>query len=153
MPLEGQGVDQFDPIRDQLRSHLSEIADIERITTRISTGRANPRDLLGLGRALRQLPALRQLIQDNCSTTMLVQLAQQCDTLNDIADLIELAIDPEAPFAYRDGGVIRSGFDEQVDQYRSICSDGKTWLAQYQKRLSEQINFANLKETGNGRLS
>ncbi|MBN1436301.1 MAG: DNA mismatch repair protein MutS [Sedimentisphaerales bacterium] len=136
---------QFDPIRDQLRSHLSEIADIERIATRISTGRANPRDLLGLGRALRQLPTLRQLIQDNCSTAMLVQLAQQCDTLDDIADLIEAAIDPEAPLAYREGGVIRTGFDEQVDQYRSICTDGKTWLAEYQTRLSRQIDFPNLK--------
>lgn len=136
---------QLDAVRDELRHCLKEIPDIERISTRISTGRANPRDLLGLLRALRQLPQLRTLLEKNCSTEYLVQLAQQCDTLEKTADLIEAAIDPEAGFTYKDGEVIRGGFDEQVDRLRSLCTDGKSWLAAYQKQLIERLNLPSLK--------
>jgi DNA mismatch repair protein MutS len=76
---------------------------------------------------------------------MLTQLAQQCDTLEYIAELIESAIDPNASLTYRDGGVIRTGFNEDVDHLRSICHQGQTWLGQYQKKLIEQTGFANLK--------
>jgi len=135
---------QMDSVRDDLRKDLCDVADIERITARISTGRASPRDVLGLGQALRRLPAIKNHM-DQCSCEMLTQLAQQCDTLEHIAELIESAIDPNAGLTYRDGGVIRTGFNEDVDHLRSICHQGQTWLRQYQKKLIEQTGFANLK--------
>ncbi|MCF7958475.1 MAG: DNA mismatch repair protein MutS, partial [Phycisphaerae bacterium] len=135
---------QLDNVRDALRKTLSDITDIERITTRISTGRANPRDILGLGQALRQLPSLKETLQD-CSSSLLSQLAAQCDTLDDLARLIEQAINPEAPLSIRDGGIIRLGYDQEVDHLRSLCKDGQAWLAQYQAKLIEQTGINTLK--------
>jgi len=135
---------QLDTVRDELRRCLRNIADVERITTRISTQRASPRDVLSLGQTLRQLPAVRALLE-NCSSPLLTHLLARCETLDETADLIESAIDPEAPPAYRDGGVIRSGYDEQIDHLRSIGRDGQRWLADYQKTLIDRIGFPNLK--------
>jgi len=135
---------QLDALRDELRQLLTNVADIERISTRISTNRASPRDLLGLGQALKQLPAIRQILQQ-CSANLLTQLAQQCDTLDTIAALIETAIDPDAGLSYRDGGVIREGYDEEVDRLRSFCRDGQSWLADYQNQLIQQTGVSTLK--------
>ena len=132
---------QLDALRDELRQLLTNVADIERISTRISTNRASPRDLLGLGQALKQLPAIRQILQQ-CSANLLTQLAQQCDTLDTIAALIETAIDPDAGLSYRDGGVIREGYDEEVDRLRSFCRDGQSWLADYQNQLIQQTGVS-----------
>ncbi len=134
----------FDHIRDKLRVILKNVTDIERISTRISTGRAVPRDLLGLAQALRQLPSIREQLKD-CCCELLVELNNQCDSFDKLADLIESAINPDAGIAIREGNIIRSGYDEQVDHLRSICKDGKTWLANYQKKLMEETGLQNLK--------
>ncbi|KPK75234.1 MAG: DNA mismatch repair protein MutS, partial [Phycisphaerae bacterium SM23_30] len=135
---------QAENVSNQLRQHLTKIADIERISARISTHRANPRDLLGLGHALRQLPHIKAALGP-CTADMLIQLCQQCDTLEKTADLIESAIDPEAGISYREGGVIRSGFNEEVDRLRNMRRDGRSWLAEYQKKLTEQTQIPSLK--------
>ena len=135
---------QLDNIRQELRQHLKEITDIERITARVSTHRASPRDLVSLGRTLRRLPLIKNTLSQ-CRADMLVQLADQCDALDKTADLIESAIEPAAPLSYRDGGVIRPGFNEQVDHLQSVCRDGQSWLAAYQKKLIEQTGLASLK--------
>jgi len=133
-----------DELREQLRRELSEVADMERIASRISTGRASPRDLLGLAKALRQMPRIKKLLK-GCTAQLWMELAEQCEDLNKTADLIESAIDPGAGLSYRDGGVIRGGYDEEVDRLRSLCRDGQQWLGQYQKKLIEQTGFGNLK--------
>ena len=133
-----------DQSRSDVRQCLADVADIERITTRISTGRASPRDLLSLAQALRQLPPIRAILEQ-CTAQLLMQLARQCDTLEKTADQIEAAIDPDAPLTYRDGGVIRAGFDEEIDRLRVIGRDGQAWLADYQKRLVEQTGITSLK--------
>ena len=133
-----------DEFRNDLRRCLGEVSDIERITTRISTGRASGRDLLSLGQALRQLPSIRAILEQ-CTADLLMQLGRQCDTLEKTADLIEAAIDPNAGLTCRDGGVIRAGFDEEVDRLRAIGRDGQSWLADYQKRLIEQTGINTLK--------
>jgi len=135
---------QMDSVRDELRRNLTNITDIERISTRISTGRATPRDVLGLGQALRQLPTIKQTL-DKCSSAMLMRLASQCDTLEGLADLIDSAISPEAGIAIRDGGIIRTGFDEEIDRLRGLCRDGKNWLARYQKKLIDRTGINTLK--------
>jgi DNA mismatch repair protein MutS len=133
-----------DNLREELRQHLKNIADIERISARISTGRASPRDLLGLAHALGQLPDIKAALEP-CTAKMLMQLTEQCDTLENMADLIESAIDPNAGLSYRDGGVINLGFNEEVDRLRSLRRDGQSWLAEYQQKLSKQTGINNLK--------
>ena len=134
----------FDNTRDSLRKILKNVSDIERITTRISTGRAVPRDLLALAQALRQLPDIKNAMVD-CCCDLLIELTAQCNDFDSLADIIENAINPDAGLAIRDGNLIRDGYDQEVDRLRSLCRDGQQWLANYQQRLSEETGLANLK--------
>jgi len=128
----------------EIRKLLSQIADTERITARISTFRATPRDLLALAGTLRQIPQLRQVLL-TFGADLLLQLAQKCDSMDELADLLESAIEPASPPHLRDGGVIRTGFSEELDALRSVSRDGRTWLRNYQKTQIEQTGIANLK--------
>jgi len=127
-----------------IRKLLSAIADTERIAARISTFRATPRDLLALANTLRQIPQLRQILQ-NFSADLLVQLAGRCDSMDELADLLESAIQPDCPSHLRDGGVIKAGFSEELDRLHSISRDGQSWLQNYQKREIERTGIGNLK--------
>ena len=135
---------QTDDQRDALRKCLGEVSDIERITARISTNRAKPRDFLALGYALSQLPAIQEILKSYISPTI-CDITKQCDTLDDIADLIEKAIHPDCGITIKDGGIINDGYNEEIDRLRVISCDGQTWLANYQKKLSAQINFSHIK--------
>lgn len=127
-----------------IRELLSNIADTERIAARISTLRASPRDLLGLARTLRQVPKLRQLL-GGLQANLNAQLAQQCDSMDELADLLESAVEPDCPTHLREGGVIRSGFSPELDRLRSISTDGQSWLRNYQKQEAQRTGIANLK--------
>ena len=128
----------------EVRKLLSNISDTERIAARLSTFRASPRDLVALAATLRQIPLLREILQQ-FGADLLVQLAGQCDSMDELADLLEAAIKPEPPSHLRDGGVIRAGFSEELDRLRSISKDGQSWLKNYQKEQSERTGIGNLK--------
>ncbi len=128
----------------EIRKLLSNIFDTERIASRISTFRANPRDLVALAATLRQIPKLREIIK-KFKADLLVQLTDKCDSMDELADLLETAIEPEPPTHLRDGGVIRAGFSEELDGLHSISRDGQSWLRKYQKEQSERTGIANLK--------
>ncbi len=123
---------------------LSDIADTERIAARISTFRAIPRDFVALEATLRQVPLLRELLQQ-FTADLALQLAQKCDSMDELADLLESAIEPNCPSHLRDGGVIKKGFNEELDRLRSISKDGQSWLRNYQREQSERTGIANLK--------
>ena len=127
-----------------IRRLLSNISDTERIAARISTFRASPRDLVALGATLRQIPLLREILQQ-FTGKLLGELAGRCDSMDELADLLEAAIEPEPPSHLRDGGVMRTGFSEELDKLRSISRDGQSWLRNYQKQQAERTNIANLK--------
>jgi DNA mismatch repair protein MutS len=129
---------------NDIRKLLSNISDTERIAARISTFRATPRDLVALAATLRQIPQLRQILQE-LRTDLLVRLAGQCDSMDELADLLEAAIEPEPPSHLRDGGVIRAGFSEELDALRSISRDGQSWLRNYQKEQTQRTGIKNLK--------
>ena len=127
-----------------IRKLLSDIADTERIAARISIFRATPRDLLALAATLRRIPLLRELLQQ-FSADLVLQLARRCDSMDELAELLEAAIEPQCPAHLRDGGVIKTGFDKELDQLRSISRDGRSWLRQYQKEQINRTGIANLK--------
>ena len=127
-----------------IRKLLSTIADTERIAARISTFRATPRDLVALAATLRRIPQLRQILQQ-FRTDLLMRLAIQCDSMDELADLLEAAIERDPPSHLRDGGVIKAGFSEELDRLRSISRDGQSWLRQYQKEQIERTGIGNLK--------
>ena len=137
-------IKNIDGILSELHKLLSNISDTERIAARISTFRASPRDLVALTSTLRQIPQLRGILEQ-FAAELLVQLAGQCDSMDELADLLESAIKPEPPSHLRDGGVIKTGFSEELDRLRSISKDGRSWLQDYQKEQSERTGIANLK--------
>ena len=128
----------------QIRELLSGVADTERIAARISTFRASPRDFLGLARTLRQVPKLRQSLGE-MQADLLTHLAGQCDSMDELADLLDSAIEPDCPTHLRDGGVIRGAFSQELDRLRSISRDGQSWLRNYQKQEAQRSGIANLK--------
>ncbi len=133
-----------DPALADIRTLLSDIADTERIAARVTTLRVTPRDLLALAATLRRIPQLRNTLQTS-TAGLLMQLSAQCDSMDELADLLESAIEPNCPPHLRDGGVIKTGFDEQLDALRSISKDGQSWLRNYQKTQIERTGIANLK--------
>jgi len=145
--LRQDAVEEFknaEPTLPDVRKLLSNISDTERIAARISTFRATPRDLVALAGTLRQIPRLRQMLQE-FRADLLVQLAGRCDSMDELADVLEAAIEPDCPSHLRDGGVIRAGFSEELDRLRSISRDGQSWLRQYQKKQVERTGIPNLK--------
>ncbi len=133
-----------DLLLNDIRNLLAEICDTERIAARISTFRASPRDLRALAGTLRRIPQLRAILEQ-CRAQLLRTLAAQCDSMDELAELLESAIQPDCPTHLRDGGVIRAGFSEKLDKLRSISRDGKNWLTEYQRQQTKRTGIANLK--------
>ncbi len=131
-------------LSEELKESLSGIYDMERLMGRISYGSANARDLTALKISLQKLPEIRLLLQ-NVSAPLFVRIADEMDLLTDIADLLEASINEDAPISVREGDLIRSGYNEQVDRYRSAATDGKTWLAQLEAKEKQETGIKNLK--------
>jgi len=135
---------QADSRLADLRKLLSNVSDTERIAARVSTFRANPRDLLALAVTLRQVPLLREKLQ-GFKSDLWIRLADKCDSMDELADLLEAGIEPGCSSHLRDGGVIRTGFDEELDSLRSVSKHGRSWLSKFQKRQIERTGINNLK--------
>ncbi|MFZ9023528.1 MAG: DNA mismatch repair protein MutS, partial [Anaerohalosphaeraceae bacterium] len=133
-----------DALSADIRKQFKHIADTERIVARISTYRTTPKDLVALGITLATIPKIRTTLA-NCGATFLKDLHSRCDSMDELADLLDRAIEPEPPSHMRDGGVIRTGYDEELDKLQSIAKDGKTWLAEYQQRQIQRTGIERLK--------
>lgn len=129
---------------DQMRQCLSGISDTERIAARVSTLRCSPRDLLALAGTLGKIPELRELTE-TFQSARLQALALQCDSMDELTEVLTASIDPNCPTHLRDGGVIRAGFSEELDHLRSVGKDGQSWLAAYQKEQMDLTGIPNLK--------
>lgn len=131
-------------LRDDLTEVLSGIYDISRISGRISLGSATPRDLISLKMSLTRLPELEAVLIQ-CKSPMMVQLLDELDSLADIRYQIDCAINDEPPALFRDGGVIKDGFNEQIDLLRNAMTEGKKWLVQIEAQEREKTGIKNLK--------
>ncbi len=128
----------------ELRKLFSDICDIERIAGRIGTRRAGPRDLLGLSGTLRKVPVLRRILEE-MESDLCGNLAGRCDSMDELADLLEAAIEEDSPNHLRDGGVIKAGFNEELDKLRSIAKGGQDWLRNFQKKQIDRTGISKLK--------
>jgi DNA mismatch repair protein MutS len=135
---------ELDSTLNELRKLLANVSDTERIAARISTFRVTPRDLVALTGTLRKVPLVAQVLQ-KLQSDLAKQLAQDCDSMDTLADLLEAAIEPDCPAHLRDGGVIRTGFDEELDRLRSISTDGQSWLSNYQRQQIQRTGIGKLK--------
>jgi DNA mismatch repair protein MutS len=130
--------------RDELREYLNPIYDLERLLGKISYQSANPRDLIAFSKSLSMLPAIRTVLQD-FDGKLLKNIYDDIDPLEDICGLIEQAIDEEPPISIREGGIIKTGFHEDIDHFRNAKTEGKTWLAELEQTEKERTGIKNLK--------
>ena len=111
-------------LRTKLREHLDKIYDIERLCSKIAYGTINPRDCVALSRSLRQIGPVLDVISD-CTSDELTRIRQELDRMEDMIDLIDRAIDDDPAPNLKEGGVIRSGYNQEVDELRDISGNAK----------------------------
>jgi len=131
-------------LRDDIRELLKEAYDLHRLTSRIATGRCSPRDLVCLARTLEQLPRLRAKLAERKSKR-LQTLEQRIELCPMAHEAITLAIVDEPPLNVTDGGVIRPGFNAELDEFRDLMRGGRQWMAQYQAKEIERTGISSLK--------
>lgn len=130
--------------RDELREYLNTIYDLERLLGKISYKTANPRDLIAFRNSLSMLPSIRTVLED-FDTSLLRDIKDRLDTLDDIYHLIDDAIVEEPPILTKEGGIIKEGFHETIDTLRAAKTDGKKWLAELEEKDRERTGIKNLR--------
>ena len=130
--------------RDELREYLNPVYDLERLIGKISFHTANPRDLIALANSLKMMPPIK-LVTGQFEKELLKNISDGIDGLTDICDLIEEAIIDEPPILIREGGIIKDGFDPDIDQLRKAKTEGKNWLAALEQEDRERTGIKNLK--------
>ena len=130
--------------RDEIREYLNPIYDLERLLGRISYKTANPRDLIALKNSLEMLPPIKTVMQA-FQKKLLSKLREEIDGLEDIYELIRASIQEDPPLIVREGGIIRDGYNEVIDQLRKAKTEGKTWLAALEEEDRQRTGIKNLK--------
>ena len=130
--------------RDELSELLDGMLDIERLTAKAVYGTANARDLKAIGDSIKRLPEIKALIS-TLQSSSLKEITKQLDTLDDIYELLSKAIDDNPPLTIREGGMIRPGFNADVDYYRSIKDGGQGIMASIEQREKEATGIKTLK--------
>ena len=130
--------------REEVREYLSPVYDLERLITKITYGSANPRDLTAFKSSLEMLPPIRYILEE-MKASLLQEIYEDLDALEDLCDLVTKAIREEPPIAMKEGNIIREGYNEEVDKLRRAKSDGKDWLAKLEEDEREKTGIKNLK--------
>ena len=130
--------------RDEIREYLNPVYDLERLLGKVSYKTANPRDLLALQSSLSMLPHIRTVLSD-LHADAIQKILADIDPLEDIASLIGKAIVEEPPISIREGGMIREGFDADIDMLRHAKTEGKTWLAELEEKDRVRTGIKNLR--------
>ena len=130
--------------RDEIREYLGEIYDLERLLAKISYKSVNPRDMIAFRNSLKMLPFIRMILQ-GFDQELLHTLYEGIDALEDICGKIEAAIVEEPPISTRDGGIIKEGYDPDIDKLRNAKTEGKTWLAEMEASERERTGIKNLR--------
>jgi len=131
-------------VSESIAAALRDFKDTDRLIGKIDCGHANARDLLALKESLQLVPSLRETLAPLPSEIV----AEACGMLEDTGDivaLIEKGIDPEAPLTVREGGIIREGYDQELDGIRKISRSGKDWITELQKKEMERTGIKSLK--------
>ncbi len=131
-------------LRDDVRELLKQTYDLQRLTSRVATGRCSPRDLVCLARTLEQLPKMRARLAERRSKR-LQTLEQRIELCPDVHTAITAAIVDEPPNTITDGGVIRPGYNVDLDEFRDLMRGGRQWMAAYQAKEIERTGIPSLK--------
>lgn len=131
-------------LRSELRELLSGVYDMERIAGKISLGTCNARDMVSLRQSAAKLPYIKETLS-GCNTALLKVLNQETDSLADVWELLDKAIADDPPVHLKEGGLIKTGYNQEVDECREASVNGKTWLTELEAKEREETGIKNLK--------
>ncbi len=131
-------------LRGDIIENLKKVYDIERLAGKMAYGNANARDMITLKHSLEKLPELKQTLKD-IETPLLKELYDNIDELTDICALIEKAIVEDPPMTIKDGGIIKLGYDEEIDKLKTATTQGKNWIVNLELEEKEKTGIKNLK--------
>ncbi len=131
-------------LRGDIIENLKKVYDIERLAGKMAFGNANARDMITLKNSLYKLPEVKKILKE-CKSPMLMELCDKLDELQDIYTVIDNAIVEDPPMAIKDGGIIKLGYDEEIDKLKTAQTEGKNWLIQLEADEKEKTGIKNLK--------
>ena len=131
-------------VRDRLIEAFEPVRDIERLLSKIAYDSVNARDALALKSSLEAVPQVLQALS-GVQAARLTELCDQLDPMEDLVKTLDTAIDPDAPLALKEGGMIRAGYNATLDEYRAASQNGKDWLARLEAEEREKTGIKNLK--------
>ena len=131
-------------LKGEIIASLKKVYDIERLIGKISYGNANGRDMVSLKNSIRELPNIKKLLE-KAKSPLLTSLQKGLDELKDVYELIEKAIVDEPPISVKEGGLIKKGYHEEVDELKTATTEGKNWLMKLELREKEETGIKNLK--------
>ena len=130
--------------REEIREYLNPVYDLERLVGKITYKSANPRDLIAFQSSLSMLPSVKYILKD-MESDLLREIYEELDPLEELCDLVGRAIQEEPPLAMKEGGIIKDGYNDEVDRLRKAKSEGKNWLADLETREREKTGIKNLR--------
>lgn len=130
--------------RSDLADSLKGVYDIERLSSRVSFGKVNPKDLLQLGHTLSQVPYIKAVLEA-INSPHLSKVIATIDPIPELESLIHSAIDPDAPATISEGSIIKTGFDQRLDHYRKVMKEGTGWIADIEMKERQASGINNLK--------
>ena len=131
-------------LRGDIVENLKKVYDIERLAGKMAYGNANARDMITLKNSLSKLPDLKKVLS-NTKSDMLKNLYENLDELQDIYELIEKSIVEDPPMTVKDGGIIKLGFDDEIDKLKTATTEGKNWIIKLEAEEREKTGIKNLK--------
>ncbi|HEX8691137.1 MAG TPA: DNA mismatch repair protein MutS [Longimicrobium sp.] len=131
-------------MRRDVRDALAEVRDLERLAVKVGAGRATPREMLALAASLARVPLLRAALAD-ARAPMLRGLLERLEPLEEVKGAVERAVDPDAPAVVAEGGVIRAGYDRELDELRGVRDGAVEFIAALQARERERTGIGSLK--------
>lgn len=131
-------------LRGDVTENLKKVYDIERLSGKMAYGNANARDMITLKNSLEKLPAVKQVLSQ-CNSKKLKELYYNIDELQDIYELIEKSIVDDPPMGIKDGGIIKLGYDEEIDKLKTATTQGKNWIIKLEAEEKEKTGIKTLK--------
>ena len=131
-------------LRNNIKEHLKKIYDLERLAGRIACGNANGKDLVALRNSIFVLPEMKSDLS-SCGDSLLEKLEATMDSLTEIFELIDRAIVEEPPFTVKEGGLIQSGYSQELDDMKHSILDGQNWIAGLEASEKERTGIKSLK--------
>lgn len=131
-------------LRKELINHLKEIGDLERLISKVCTGRANPREIVAVKTSLRKIPEVKEIL-NKFSDNTLKKIGESLKDLSQLVEKISEAIIDSPPASLTEGGIIRSGFSPELDELREIAFHGKEWISNLQQKERERTGIPSLK--------